>query len=607
MRFAVSLLLAAPLAAQFHYTAPPGPWDAIFEAAGIRAGAPAGLEHLTIAIGEQHGAQATAGRVTVRRILDTRQPTLEIFWDPPAAIPHFSLAPEARILAWEWWTQAPVLAYWKDQRGDPVLWLATAPGERGYERYPYLIQTLTELGLESPARGDRLWAFFDSSYRLRADVDRLAKRWSDAGISAIHVAAWHYWEPDAGRDAWLARLIETCHRHAIHVHAWIEFPHVSERFWKDHPEWREQTGLLADAHLDWRKLINLRDPACAREVNRGLRALIARFDWDGVNLGELYFESLEGYSNPARFTPFNANVRREFQSEAGFDPAELFLSRRGDAAAMRRFLDYRARLTQKMQAEWLAVLAELRAARPQLDVTLTHIDDRFDTQMRDLLGADAAAVLPLLDRHDFTFLIEDPATTWHLGPKRYEEIARRYRALTSRKDRLAIDLNIVERYQDVYPTKQQTGVELFQLVQIASRAFDRVALYFENSILPGDLPHLASASAVYTQIERTPLGLTVESPREVLVRWRGPAKLDGEPWPFTDGDWARIPAGRHRIEPGAPGPTISRFNGDIVRAVIRGAGIELEYSSRSRAIAIVNGRARMLPPGRRTVYLEATS
>ena len=97
-------------------------------------------------------------------------------------------------------------------------------------------------------------------------------------------------------------------------------------------------------------------------------------------------------------------------------------------------------------------------------MVLTHVDDRFDTRMHDLIGADAARVLPLLDQHDFTFLIEDPATIWNLGPQRYPQIAARYQPLTSHSNRLAIDINIVERYQDVYPTKQQTGTELFQLV-----------------------------------------------------------------------------------------------------------------------------------------------
>jgi hypothetical protein len=45
--------------------------------------------------------------------------------------------------------------------------------------------------------------------------------------------------------------------------------------------------------------MNLRDPGCFRAVASGVRDLVARFDWDGVNLAELYFESLEGAANPS--------------------------------------------------------------------------------------------------------------------------------------------------------------------------------------------------------------------------------------------------------------------------------------------------------------------
>src|SRR5205085_4930839 len=132
--------------------------------------------------------------------------------------------------------------------------------------------------------------------------------------------------------------------------------------------------------------------------------------------------------------------------------------------------------------------------------------------MRDAIGADAARVLPLLNQHNFTFLIEDPATVWHLGAERYRQIAQRYVALTPHREKLAIDLNIVERYQNVYPTKQQTGTELFQLVHQAATSFDRVALYFENSLLLADLPLLSAAAAAVTKVERVAGRLVVDSP-----------------------------------------------------------------------------------------------
>jgi len=80
--------------------------------------------------------------------------------------------------------------------------------------------------------------------------------------------------------------------------------------------------------------------------------------------------------------------------------------------------------------------------------------------MREYLGVDTAALIPLANELDFTIAIEDPATLWNLGPERYTEIGRRYKELTTDTSRLAIDINIniVERYQQVYPTRKQVGV-----------------------------------------------------------------------------------------------------------------------------------------------------
>ena len=71
---------------------------------------------------------------------------------------------------------------------------------------------------------------------------------------------------------------------------------------------------------------------------------------------------------------------------------------------------------------------------------------------------------------------------------------------------LAVDINIVDRYQDVYPTKKQTGVELLELVHAAAASFHQVALYFENSLEKQDLallPAAATLAQVKTVRQRT--------------------------------------------------------------------------------------------------------
>ncbi|MEO8127634.1 MAG: hypothetical protein ABJF23_16945 [Bryobacteraceae bacterium] len=535
---------------------------------------------------EAFGIHATGRQLEVRGISDRRNPKLQIIWQQAVAVPVFELPKETSIFATDRTEGVPLMAGFRTGQGA-VLWLATTPGKLGFERYPYILQALADLGVKPRFRAANLWAFFDSSYRSRVDVDYFAARWRAAGISAIHVAAWHYNESDPQRDEYLKKLIEACHKQAILVYAWLELPHVSETFWNNHPQWREKTALLQDAHLDWRKLMNLNNRDCFEAVSLETRALLNRFDWDGVNLAELYFESLEGAANPSRFTPFNDDVRKAYRVAKGIDPIDLLQGT--NAGGMKEFLDYRADLARKMQTQWMAEMESIRShEKPNLDVVLTHVDDRFDPRMRDLIGADASRVLPLLEKHDFTFLIEDPATIWDLGPDRYVQIAKRYEPLTRHTEKLAIDINIVERYQDVYPTKQQTGAELFQLVHVAAQAFPRVALYFENSILAPDLKLLPSAAAVVTRYEQAEAKTTIESPRGVGLTFPGAAKVDGRLWPVTNGSTQWLPPGTHTVEPANQDPPVRLldFNGELQTAVSWPAGMEFTYSSTARAIAI---------------------
>ena len=558
---------------------------------------PARVEHGAILIleGESSLADLFGFRrsrkdpVRVQSLTDVHRPTLPIVWELGLELPVFDMPPGAQVFTTERRTGTPMSAGLKRGAGA-ILWVAAPPGVRGSERFPYLLNALADLGLDPPFRSNRLWVFFDSAYRSGVDLDYFAARWRKAGIAALHVAAWHNFEPDPDADSYLKKLIVACHREGILVYAWFELPHVSERFWADHAAWREQTALLQDAQLDWRKLMNLTNRECFRAVSAGVRAEIARFDWDGVNLAELYFESLEGINNPSRFTPMNADVRAQFRQQAGFDPLEIYTTR-ADPASRRAFLDFRAGLVTGMQQEWLAELDVSRHEKPNLDVVLTHVDDRLDTGMREAIGADAARVLPLLDTRSFTFLIEDPATVWNLGPERYGAIAERYRALTSHGNKLAIDVNIVERYQNVYPTKQQTGTELFQLVHRAAGSFPRVALYFENSLLPPDLKLLPSAAASVSRMEHMGPKTVVDSAGGVGIVWKGGAKVDGELWPAQDDEVLWLPAGPHAIEP-VPlpaGPRLVYLNGDLKAArAVDSHTVEFTYQSASHAIAMLS-------------------
>jgi hypothetical protein len=620
MRLPVSLLLAAGWLGAQHYEAPKGEigWKRVLEAHGLipaQKGLPqvlvsgseadAGLLEARAADGAvvilrghsaaavRLGVELTAGKTEVRQTRDLTRSELPLVWEKAEVIAVAKLSAEWTVYAKERWTGAPVLAGRKLGAGA-ALWTATEIGERGYERYPYLPQALRRLGVESPARARNLTAFFDASHRLRADIPFLVRRWREAGLSAVHVTSWQFDGAAAEKAEWLARLIRECHAEGIAVYAWVELPHVSDGFWERHPECREKTASGTEAALDWRKLINLVNPRCSTLAEEAILGLLRSYDWDGVNLGELYFESLEGWENPSRFTPYSKDALAYFRRKTGTEPADK-------PGAM---LAARADLAAELQAHWLERLETLRQERPEFDIVLTHIDDRLDTRMREALGADSAGLLAATEGRDVQFLVEDPATVWHLGPERYAAIRKAYDGLTQEPRRLAIDLNIVERYQDVYPTKQQTGGELAQLVHEAARNFAGVALYFEASLAKEDLPLLGGAAGRLQSWQ--------EAGKELVVELDGASWLKGGAWrwPLGNEEEVLLPAGRHRLVRGDTGVRVEPRGLEIESVRESGGGWDIVYTARTRGWLFsleafrVEGVGEAKPDGRGRWVLE---
>ena len=178
-------------------------------------------------------------------------------------------------------------------------------------------------------------------------------------------------------------------------------------------------------------------------------------------------------------------------------------------------------------------------------------------------------------------------------------VIRRSRAVSaahSADRKLAIDINIVERYQDVYPTKQQTGTELFELVHVAAKAFPRVALYFENSIAKQDWPLLASAASTVHRVERVGGKLVVDSLRGAGIPWHGPATVDGRLWPFANDSTVWLPRGMHAIAAGWETGALpaARFQWRLAIRLCDPGGIEFAYQSSARAMARLERAPRTL-------------
>jgi hypothetical protein len=534
-------------------------------------------------------------------------PDIAIKWRSPAEVVTLQLPKDALPLNRERGGGHPLSALLPRGRGKCLL-LATeldAEDGRGFVRYPYFLHELVKAGVVLPFRSECLGALFDYAYHVKDDPPALARGWYRTGISSVHVGAWDFFDLKAGRNDYLKRLIEACHQNGILVYAWLEWPHVSEHFWDQHPGWREKAATGRDAPVDWRALVNLEDPDCFRAATAGLRRLLLGFDWDGVDIAELYFESTSGPADPESFTPMNKRVRKDYLNLSGIDPAEFFKPDsdcfwRRNKSAWSKFVDYRANLERNLNERVLQSLSDLRrTARPWFDLILLYVDNIYDPSMREAVGADLTLILPLLDKYDFTLVMEDPSTVWHLGPRRYEELAAGYTRLTSKTDRLGIDINIVDRDQKVAPTRKQTGSEFLQLFHYAGRNFRTVMAYSEATMHPQDRDLVSYALASGASVKVLGGRAQIRSNRPVVFNTGNNDEIlvDGRLWPCVRGKSVLVPAGTHEISLRSGSdkdrPRLIRLNGSLRDAFYSGPrGIGFSYDSKARAIAVFDRPAR---------------
>ena len=104
---------------------------------------------------------------------------------------------------------------------------------------------------------------------------------------------------------------------------------------------------------------------------------------------------------------------------------------------------------------------------------------------------------------------------------------------------------------------------------------------------------LAPASASASELTITPDRTSVNSKFGVGVRWAGSAYVDGNAWPYCDGNFVWLPAGKHVLtrpprDAALPRTRLIDFNGEIntVTATVR--GLDLAYKAEARAIAILD-------------------
>ncbi len=561
---------------------------------------------LTQSLGIRHQRRA----IRMRTIDEMMYGTEKITWNPPAKVLRFTVPKTLTVYARDEESELPVALLGGLQDGrflylsarlDPVTKL-------GYTRYPELIHYLTEgFRLDLPVQRRQVELYFDPALSKRQGAeDKMAERWSKMGVRAIYAAAYQFW-PKWSYN--YQHLVDVCHRNGILVYAWFEFPHVSMKFWEDHPEWRAKTATGADGVVGWRHQMDLDIPECRQAVFDFAADFLKKYDWDGVNIAELNYDTANGPETPKSYLPMGAATRTAFSAQAHFDPILLFNPKspyywRRNPGALKKFEAYRSQRVLTWHQELLDRITPIAASR-DMEVIVTMLDSLHSKTVNRDTGVDSRLILPLMKRYPFTLQVEDPAHFWADSPERYQKFAETYLKLVPDPRRLMFDINVVpdrDIAKSSAPTPTDMGVELAQtVVSAGGQGSGRVALYSEGTIPYQDMELLSRVMAHTVEVDTLSNSWTVASGIPVILKapgqWQN-YRVDHQIWPGWGKDSIVMPPGDHRITPFKPrfrlvdtsalDMRLLRFNGDMETLGPNKQGFGFTYNSMTRALAMLN-------------------
>ena len=560
-------------------------------------------------LADEMGIKFSTSKLRVMRVRDRYFPNDRIAWRYPQLTSKFEVNDVDVVFCSDESTEAP-LAIGKQIGKGKMIFFSTQfdpLSQLGVSQYPYLLDYVRHYFRLGPViRRNNLEAFFEPGNRRNISIETLVKQWVSEGVRVIHVAGWHEY-PKYTYD--YGRLVSLAHGNGILVYLWLEPPQVSQKFWLEHPEWREKNYKGDDARPSWRYPVALTDRKCVEAMVASYKSLLEQFDWDGVNLSELYFESGRGLEDPLQYTPMHISARDAFRKRYGYDPVTVFDHEspnywRNNPQVRTDLTEFRVGKINEVYDSILKMLKGIREAKPGFAIVVTAQDAYGSPELREWLGVDMPSILALQKEYGFSVSIEDPQHLWSTTPLRYLAIGKRYHEIVPDSSKLLLDLNIGSFRQPEqitpFPTIVQSGTESFQMVKAASSEVQRVVIYSESTVNPQDMVFLPYATAVGAEMEPAGNGFDVSAPWSFVLRLPKEVvevRIDGVPYaPARENNYL-IPAGRHHLMLSTDHanlsshelqPRIMGITGNLTSVEYDQRRIRFSYVAHSRALISIN-------------------
>lgn len=555
-------------------------------------------------VSKQWGLALSSNPINVSTLLDLSAPKLAFQLEKPLLLETFLINNTTTPLLKDKLSNEAILISKQMKLGHLIAsTLPLVDGDNNFYKHVTLLQNHinTVFKINPYLKRNGLSVFMDWGYHYHQNPKAVIQEFSKVGITTVYLSAWY---PSNDFHVFADSLIDEAHAAGIKVLLWLELPMVSKSFWDAHPELREKTARNQDAFLDWRYLMALEDPRCFDLVKTEIIKLYEQHKWDGINLAEFYFESPAGIFSPEIMTPFSPWVIEDYQSKTGINPLNLFdvfyVNPSLDLAIEKdRFLTYRVNLCSLLNEKTIQMLSQLIQPR-QGELIVTQVDALMDPQLGRNIGIDSQFFEALRKTYNFTMMIEDPFTLWQMGPERYKTLDELYQKHHPEAE-IAIDINIVDRRFEVYPSAKQTGLEFQALLSEASTHFDEVALYAAHTPFYSDLNQAAYALASpnsHSQLDQNTYLIEGDVSSRLQVNTLGKSiSVNNAPWYAYNDSEILLTSGKSivKLSVGTPKALhITNFNESFTPIQITANTLKFNYQSKFKTFISFNRRPASL-------------